>query len=426
MEGFEKYYQKDHQTRLDILKQKKYLDQTQLDKLQASASEVKISDAMIENFITEYHLPEGLALNYVVDGQEYLIPFVTEEPSVVAAASHGAALVKRAGGFKTTVTERLMIGQIILENVAHPEQVASFLESQAEKLLALANAAHPSIVKRGGGAQALKVRVLAPDLISLDLIVDVKEAMGANMLNTMLEACATYLQTKLGLDVLISILSNYATRCLAKATCALPVELLTRNGLSGAKIAQKIATASRVAQLDPYRATTHNKGIMNGIDAVVLASGNDWRAIEAGAHAYAARDGQYRGLSTWIVKDDILYGELELPLPLGTVGGSIGIVPLVKINQQLLRLKDARQLEAIVAAVGLGQNLAALYALVTDGIQKGHMRLQLKSLALSVGATKAELEPVVSRLEALQARDQATAKKVLEELRNKQSERSRT
>lgn len=419
MEGFEKYYQKDHQTRLDILKQKKYLDQTQLDKLQTSASEVKISDAMIENFITEYHLPEGLALNYVIDGQEYLIPFVTEEPSVIAAASHGAALVKQAGGFTTTVTERLMIGQIILENVAHPKQVATLLESQSEKLLALANAAHPSIVKRGGGAQMCQVRILAPDLISLDLIVDVKEAMGANMLNTMLEACAAYLQTKLGLDVLISILSNYATRCLAKATCALPVELLTRKGLSGAKIAQKIATASRVAQLDPYRATTHNKGIMNGIDAVVLASGNDWRAIEAGAHAYAARDGQYRGLSTWVVKDDILYGELELPLPLGTVGGSIGIVPLVKINQQLLQLKDARQLEAIVAAVGLGQNLAALYALVTDGIQKGHMRLQLKSLALSVGATKAELESVVSRLEALQARDQATAKKVLEELRNK-------
>lgn len=417
MEGFEKYYQKDWQTRLDILKQKKYLTPAQLEKLNTSTSEAEVSDAMIENFITEYHLPEGLALNYVVDGKEYLIPFVTEEPSVIAAASHGAALVKKAGGFKTRVTERLMIGQIVLENVSQPEQVVALLESKREQLLALADAAHPSIVKRGGGARAIKLRILAPDLISLDLIVDVKEAMGANMLNTMLEACATYLQTELGLDVLISILSNYATRCLAKATCALPVELLTRNGLSGAKIAQKIATASRVAQLDPYRATTHNKGIMNGIDAVVLASGNDWRAIEAGAHAYAARDGKYRGLSTWHVKEGVLYGELELPLPLGAVGGSIGIVPLVKINQRLLQLKDARQLESLVAAVGLGQNLAALYALVTEGIQKGHMKLQLKSLALSVGATEAELKPVVSRLEALQARDQATAKKVLEELR---------
>lgn len=422
MNGFSKYYQKDRQTRLDILVQQKKLTQAEVDSLIDPKLDLTLGDTMIENFITQYQIPEGLALNYVIDGKEYLIPMVTEEPSVIAAASHGAAIVKRSGGFKSELKERLMIGQIVIEQVKDATKLAQELEQKQAKLLQLANEAHPSIVCRGGGAREIKVRILAPDLISLDLIVDVKEAMGANMLNTMLEACASYLRTELDTEILLSILSNYATRCLVKVTCEIPVSELTKGELAGEKIAQKIATASRLAQLDPYRATTHNKGIMNGIDAVVIASGNDWRAIEAGAHAYATRNGRYQGLSTWQVKGDKLIGELELPLPLGSVGGSVSIVPLVKLNHRLLELQDAKELEKIVAAVGLGQNLAALYALVTDGIQKGHMKLQLKSLAVAVGASPSEVSAVVAGLLAKKARDSATAKQILEEIRGNDHE----
>lgn len=422
MNGFSKYYQKDRQTRLDILVQQKKLTQAEVDSLIDPKLDITLGDTMIENFITQYQIPEGLALNYVIDGKEYLIPMVTEEPSVIAAASHGAAIVKRSGGFTSELKERLMIGQIVIEQVKDATKLAQELEQKQAKLLQLANEAHPSIVCRGGGAREIKVRILAPDLISLDLIVDVKEAMGANMLNTMLEACASYLRTELNTEILLSILSNYATRCLVKVTCEIPVSELTKGELAGEKIAQKIATASRLAQLDPYRATTHNKGIMNGIDAVVIASGNDWRAIEAGAHAYATRNGSYQGLSTWQVKGDKLIGELELPLPLGSVGGSVSIVPLVKLNHRLLELQDAKELEKIVAAVGLGQNLAALYALVTDGIQKGHMKLQLKSLAVAVGASPSEVSAVVAGLLAKKARDSATAKQILEEIRGNDHE----
>ena len=286
------------------------------------------------------------------------------------------------------------------------------------ELLEIANQAHPSIVRRGGGAKWIRVRKLDKNIVSIDLAVDVQEAMGANMLNTMLEAIAATIREKYEQDVVMSILSNYATECLATAICDIPVASLAKNGMSGEKIAEKIAQASYIAQIDPYRATTHNKGIMNGIDGVVIASGNDWRAIEAGAHAYAAKDGSYRGLSTWKVIGDTLHGEITLPLPLGSVGGSIGIVPLVKVNHKLLEIENAIELEKVVASVGLGQNLAALYALVTEGIQKGHMRLQLKSLVSSIGATEKEIPLVVSKLEKLNKRDMSTAKEILDNLRN--------
>lgn len=237
------------------------------------------------------------------------------------------------------------------------------------------------------------------------------------MLNTMLEAVAQKIISECNQDILMSILSNYATECLVSATCQIPVNALAKNGISGEKIAAKLAQASRLAQLDPYRAATHNKGIMNGIDAAVLASGNDWRAIEAGAHAYAAKDGQYRGLSQWYVEGEILKGELTLPLPLGSVGGSISIVPLVKVNHDLLNFKGAKELETVIVSLGLAQNLAALYALVTEGIQKGHMSLQLKSLAVSVGAKDTEIAQVVQLLKQQGLRDSKSAKEILKQLR---------
>lgn len=422
MNGFSKYYQKTRAKRLDILEKQVDLSDQETEILHNEKLGLTLGDTMIENYLTQYQLPEGLALNYVVDQKEYLVPMVTEEPSVVAAASHGASIVKKAGGFLTSFKERLMIGQIVLEQVKDADKLAKKITELGDTLIEVANKAHPSIVSRGGGARKIDVRILADDLISVDLSVDVKEAMGANMVNTMLEACASYLRETFDADVLMSILSNYATKSLVTVTCEIPVSILAKGEMSGEQIAQKIASASRLAQLDQYRATTHNKGIMNGIDAVVLASGNDWRAIEAGAHAYAAKDGTYRGLSTWKLKEDKLCGKMTLPLPLGTVGGSIAIVPLVKLNHKLLNVSDAKELAKVVASVGLGQNLAALYALVTDGIQKGHMKLQLKSLAVAVGANESEVQAVVSKLLEKGARDSNTAKEVLKELRGTKDE----
>ena len=304
-----------------------------------------------------------------------------------------------------------------IQNETGMDLLVEIINQRQDEFLAIANHAHPSIVKRGGGARWIRTRILADDMLSVDMAVDVQEAMGANMLNTMLEAVADEIRSTLHQDILMSILSNYATECLVSAHVEIPVTVLAKEKIDGATAAANIAQASRFAHLDPYRAATNNKGIMNGIDAVVIASGNDWRAIEAGAHAYAARDGQYRGLSQWRVDGDQLIGDLTMPMPVGSVGGSIKIVPLVKINHHLMKIESAVQLAQIIVAVGLGQNLAALYALVTDGIQRGHMRLQLKSLAASVGATKDEIPMLVNALEEQHARDSHTAEVLLKKIR---------
>ncbi len=420
MEGFEKFYRKSWDQRLSVLKAEKKLTEKQILLLKQCAVFPEIGDTQIENFITQYHLPEGLALNFMIDGQEYLIPMVTEEPSVIAGASHGAAIVKTSGGFKTEIKQRAMRGQVVIENVSEPEKLRQLLLKKKNDILRSAAASHPSIIRRDGGPLALRVRVLAKDLVSLDLIIDTKEAMGANMINTMLEAVAEQLRHECHLDVLMAILSNYSTECLTTSVCRIKTAALAKKGLSGSEIAHKVAQASRVAQLDPYRAVTHNKGIMNGIDAVVIASGNDWRATEAAIQAYAARDGQYRGLSTWQVVDDCLCGSLTIPVPIGSVGGSISIVPLVKVNSQLRQEQGVKNLQKIIVSVGLAQNLAALYALVTDGIQQGHMNLQLKSLAAAAGAKGAEITQVVTSLKNMQQKDLATAKQILQEIRNKE------
>ena len=422
MQAFEKYYQKLWDERLKILKKTGYLNKTQITELRKLTLDPALDEAMIENFITEYHLPEGLALNYVVDGQEYIVPMVTEEPSVIAAASNGARLVKAGGGFHTLKAQRLMLGQIIFENVSQINKLVQLIKEHQTEFLTLADQAHPSILKHGGGARWLRTRVLAHDMLSLDLAVDVQEAMGANMLNTMLEAVANELRLKYQQDILMSIMTNYATESLVSVEAQIPVKVLTKKDIAGIEIARKITQASRLAQLDPYRATTNNKGIMNGVDAVTIASGNDWRAIEAGVHAYAARNGQYQGLSQWHLEKQMLIGRLTLPMPVGAVGGSIKIVPLVKINHHLLKLKNATQLATVITSVGLGQNLAALYALVTEGIQRGHMRLQLKSLAVTVGARPCEIDQLVTLLEQNHARDSQTATILLQQLRESKND----
>ncbi|KRL06186.1 hydroxymethylglutaryl-CoA reductase, degradative [Liquorilactobacillus oeni] len=422
MREFVKFYQKKWDERLQLLRKNDCLKSMEEALLRKQAINFSLNDTIVENYITDYTLPEGLSFHYLIDNQKYIIPMVTEEPSVIAASSHGAALVEKAGGFTTELHERLLLGQVIIEKVQDAQKFCSYLETQFPRLLEIANQAHPSLLRRKGGARWLRCRILSAHIISLDLAVDVREAMGANMMNTMLEAVAQVLEQSIKGQVLLSVLSNYATECLVSAKCKLPFNILEKNNLSGKQVADKIALASRVAQLDPYRAATHNKGIMNGIDAVIIATGNDWRAIESGAHAFAARSGQYRGLSTWEIKDGYLVGKITIPAPVGVVGGSIGIVPLVAVNQKLAHIKSARELEKVIASVGLAQNLAALYALVTEGIQHGHMNLQLKSLVLAAGAHLEEVLPVVESLRKTGKRDAGSAKKALQDYRKRRDE----
>ena len=379
---------------------------------------LSLANEMVENVLGTLALPFGLAPGFQVDGQEVQVPMVTEEPSVIAAASYAAGLIKRSGGFQTQVHKRQMIGQVALYDVNNKEKATQAITEAKEDLLQLANQAYPSIVKRGGGARDLWTEVKADFLICY-LSVDPKEAMGANMLNTMLEALVDPLVDLSGGRGLMAILSNLATDALVTARCHIDYRFLSRDPKEAAEIAQKIALASQLAAVDPYRAATHNKGIFNGIDAVVLATGNDWRAIEAGGHTYASRTGQAQGLSNWMdhPEQQVLEGQLTLPMPIATKGGSIGLNPSVQVAHELLGNPDAQTLARIIVSVGLAQNFAALKALVSTGIQHGHMKLQAKSLALLAGATPSEVAPVVQALLEDKPFNLEKAQAVLEEIR---------
>ena len=379
---------------------------------------LSLANEMVENVLGTLALPFGLAPGFQIDGQEVQVPMVTEEPSVIAAASYAAGLIKRSGGFQTQVHKRQMIGQVALYDVSHKEKASQAITEAKEDLLQLANQAYPSIVKRGGGARDLWTEVKGDFLICY-LSVDPKEAMGANMLNTMLEALVDPLEELSGGQGLMAILSNLATDALVTARCHIDYRFLSRDPKEAAEIAQKIALASQLAAVDPYRAATHNKGIFNGIDAVVLATGNDWRAIEAGGHTYASRSGQALGLSNWMdhPEQQVLEGQLTLPMPIATKGGSIGLNPSVQVAHELLGNPDAQTLARIIVSVGLAQNFAALKALVSTGIQHGHMKLQAKSLALLAGATPSEVAPVVQALLEDKPFNLEKAQAVLEEIR---------
>lgn len=379
---------------------------------------LSLANEMVENVLGTLALPFGIAPGFQVDGQEVQVPMVTEEPSVIAAASYAAGLIKRSGGFQTQVHKRQMIGQVALYEVSNKEKAIQAITGAKEDLLQLANHAYPSIVKRGGGARDLWIEEKGDFLICY-LSVDPKEAMGANMLNTMLEALVNPLEDLSGGQGLMAILSNLATDALVTARCHIDYRFLSRDPKEAAEIAQKIALASQLAAVDPYRAATHNKGIFNGIDAVVLATGNDWRAIEAGGHTYASRTGQAQGLSNWMdhPNQQVLEGQLTLPMPIATKGGSIGLNPSVQVAHELLGNPDAQTLARIIVSVGLAQNFAALKALVSTGIQHGHMKLQAKSLALLAGATPSEVAPVVQALLEDRPFNLEKAQAVLEKIR---------
>lgn len=419
--GFSK---KSLQERLQILKDYHLLNEDNQTNLEHNHMlPLSTADQMSENVLATFALPYSFVPDVVVDEEVYQVPFVTEEPSVVAAASFAAKIIKRSGGFKTTIHNRQMIGQVALYQVANIEVAIKNIQNHKQELLELANQAHPSIVNRGGGACDLRVEWLngEAEFLVVYLTVDTQEAMGANILNTMLEALKTPLEELTGGESLMAILSNYATEALVTATCEIDIRFLSRNKSEAIDIAKKIVLASQFAKQDPYRASTHNKGIFNGIDAVVLATGNDWRAIEAGAHAYASRNGSYQGLTTWSIKEatQTLCGEITLPLPIATKGGSIGLNPTVEVSFDLLKQPTAKELASIIASIGLAQNFAALKALVSIGIQHGHMKLQAKSLALLAGAKDTEIAPLVSQLISEKHFSLKRAQEILENIRQK-------
>ena len=418
--GFSK---KSYQERLKLLQAQALLSpEKQVSLEQDEQISVTVADQLSENVVGTFSLPYSLVPEVLVNGQEYTVPYVTEEPSVVAAASYASKIIKRAGGFTAQVHQRQMIGQVALYQVADPEQAQEKIASKKAELLELANQAYPSIVKRGGGARDLHVEQIKgeTDFLVVYLHVDTQEAMGANMLNTMLEALKPVLEELSQGQSLMGILSNYATDSLVTASCRIAFRYLSRQKDQGREIAEKMALASQFAQVDPYRAATHNKGIFNGIDAILIATGNDWRAIEAGAHAFASRDGRYQGLSQWTLDVDReeLVGQMTLPMPVATKGGSIGLNPRVALSHELLGNPSAKELAQIIVSIGLAQNFAALKALVSKGIQQGHMKLQAKSLALLAGASESEVAPLVERLIADKTFNLETAQRYLENLRS--------
>lgn len=367
--------------------------------------DLEMANQMIENAVGVFGLPLGLGLNLQVNGRDYIVPMAVEEPSVIAAVSFAAKIAREGGGFTAEADDPIMIGQVQVTGYGDAAEASKVLSAHKEQLLALANSFHPAMLARGGGAKDLEVRVLpAPEgargepILVVHLFIDTQEAMGANLINTMCEGIAPLVEQLTGGKVFLRILSNLADRRLARAAVRIPVERLADFDMSGESIAEGIVQASRFAQADPYRAATHNKGVMNGIDSVAIATGQDWRAIEAGAHAFACRDGQYRPLSTWTLEEGHLVGRIELPLALGTVGGPIKVHPQVQAALKVLRVSSARELAMVMAAVGLSQNFAAVRALGSVGIQKGHMALHARCVAVTAGARGHWVEMVANAL----------------------------
>lgn len=411
------YYKLDWQDRVQYLVDHHLIDGNQAELITENYNPV--GDQQVENYLYNFGVPTGLLTDIKVNGEHKSVPMATEEPSVIAAANNGARMLNQGDGVRAAFKQRLIRGQVIAINLEDAEAFQDYVEQHTAELLAVANQAHPSMLARGGGAKGITIEPLDINTVAVDILVDPCEAMGANVVNTMAEAVAQDLRSA-GFEILMGILSNYATEALIEAEVAVPVVALkTKQGMTGAEVAEKIAQASHMEQLTPYRAVTANKGIMNGVEAVVLASGNDTRAVNAGMHAYAAESGQYKGLAQWLVSDDgdYLHGYIKMPLVLGVVGGSIGIVPAVQLNQQIMGNPDAQTLSAIVAGVALAQNLAALRALVSSGIQAGHMALQAKSLALQVGATVSEVPLLVAALTQSKQINQASAQALLEDIR---------
>lgn len=380
---------------------------------------ISVANGMIENVIGKFELPLGVAANFIVNGREYLVPMAVEEPSVIAAASYMAKLAREGGGFTATSTQPIMRAQIQIVGLSDPWGARARIMAHADELIAKANSRDTVLVNLGGGCKQIEVEVfdttpIGP-MVVIHLLVDVRDAMGANTVNSMAEMLAPRIEEITGGKVRLRILSNLADRRLVTASVRIKPETLTTKALDGAEVAQGMVEACAFALIDPYRAATHNKGIMNGIDPVVVATGNDWRAIEAGAHAFAARSGRYTSLSRWeIANDGTLVGTLEMPMALGIVGGATRTHPAAQAALRLMQIESAQELAEVTTAVGLAQNMAALRVLSTEGVQRGHMALHARNIAITAGATGADVDRVAKAIVEAGDVSVGKAKQVLE------------
>ncbi|QCI68780.1 hydroxymethylglutaryl-CoA reductase, degradative [Phreatobacter stygius] len=364
---------------------------------------VERANGMIENVVGTFELPFGIATNFTVNGRDYLIPMVVEEPSVVAAASYMARIVRPHGGFETSSSAPMMRAQVQVIGLTDPHGARLRLLGARDRIIEAANARDKVLIGLGGGCRDIEVHVFPETprgaMVVLHLLVDVRDAMGANTVNTMAETVAPIVEQVTGGEVRLRILSNFADLRLARARVAVPPEALATSAYSGERMIEGMLDAYALAAVDPYRAATHNKGIMNGIDPVVVATGNDWRAIEAGAHVWACRKGSYTSLTTWEVDQaGRLVGTLEMPMALGLVGGATKTHPLAQLALRILKVETAQELAEVTVAVGLAQNMAAIRALATEGIQRGHMALHARNIAIVAGASGAEVDRVAAEL----------------------------
>lgn len=384
------------------------------------------ADQMIENAVGVYALPFGIATNFLINNQDVLIPMVIEEPSVLAAISNAARLFRAGGGFTTSSDDPVMIGQIQVLDLDDVYVAAGKVMAEKTALMDEVNRIGGSIVKSGGGAKDIQVRPMpetaAGPMLIIHLLYDTRDAMGANAINTAVEHIAPHIEAITGGRVVLRILSNLTDRRKARAEGMIPASELATETLTGAQVVRAIVEAGVFAEVDPYRAATHNKGIMNGVDAVVMATGNDWRAIEAGAHAYAARSGQYASLTRWWQDENgNLRGSIEMPLAVGIVGGATRVHPTAQIALKVMKIQSARQLAEIIVAAGLAQNLAAMRALATEGIQRGHMEMHAKQIATAVGAPPELVSRIVQQMITEKNIRPERARALLDELRGNAS-----
>jgi hydroxymethylglutaryl-CoA reductase len=368
----------------------------------ADALPLEVADIMVENAVGTFALPFGVALNFRVNDRDHVIPMVVEEPSVIAAASNAALVARAGGGFAAEADPGAMIGQIQLVDVPDPGAAVERLGAARARLLAAAEELTPGLCRRGAGPRDVEVRLVrtpsGATMVIVHLLLDTGDAMGANAVNSVVEGLSPMVEEIAGGTACLRILSNLADRRLARAAVRVPVAALAREGFPGEEVAARMILAYEFAAADPYRAATHNKGIMNGIDAVALATGNDWRAVEAGAHAYACRNGSYGSLTTWAIEDGHLTGTIELPMAVSTVGPLVQSHPRVRLALRMLTVSGGRELGAIMAAVGLASNMAAMRALATEGIQKGHMALHARAVSHAAGARGEEAEELRRQL----------------------------
>lgn len=425
------FYRLSIEARRRRLAEARGLDDAAMAILDSGGIDLGIADGMIENVIGTFALPFGVGLNFVVNDIDYIVPMVVEEPSVVAAASNAAKMVRAGGGFRAQMSPPLMLGQIQLTDVAEPIVAKSTIEAAKADILARGRELAPRLVERGGGPVDLAVRIIedapggdgAGGMLVVHIMVDCRDAMGANLVNSIAEGLADLVAELAGAAVGLRILSNLADQRLVTVRARIPDAALAGGDIAaGAVVRRAIVAASRFAELDPYRAATHNKGIMNGVDAVLLATGNDWRGVEAGAHAYACQEGRYRPLAVWRDEDDALTGVLCMPMAVGTVGGALHVHRGARLSLAMLAVRSAQELAHVVAAVGLASNLAALRALATDGIQRGHMSLHARVVARAAGASGALIETIAREIAALGDVKAERARQILERLRSAERE----